>query len=208
MIAQIHRQLTSEALGKHLPAPILARVIQANLQQDAFLYLLGAHPHFHFDDNAFAQTYAYLNALRQTLEQTLAQAQPQRAWEAFGKITHTLQDFYAHSNYVQLWLAQYPPGAWPAPDEIDPLIPELLSHPQLITGRVILPLEILGMIPRLGKLLKPLFPPDTHVRMNLDHPKTGPLFPYAFAAARKRTMAEFETLTRAHPLLLSKLSYP
>ena len=35
--------------------------------------------------------------------------------------------------------------------------------------------------------------------MNLDHPGRGPLFPYALAAAEKRTQYEFEQLRAQMP---------
>ncbi|NUM46582.1 MAG: hypothetical protein HUU38_17905 [Anaerolineales bacterium] len=209
MNALYHRQITASALHKHLPASILEIVIQANLHQDDLKYLLGAYPHYHFDDNAFARTSAYLEEQRQLIFDTLSQGRPHPAWVAFGKITHTLQDFYAHSTYVSLWRARFPQDAWPDPETIEPLLPELMTHPRLMTGRVILLFEILGLLPLLGRFLHPLFPADTHIRMNLDHPKTGPLFPYAIIAARKRTEVEFQDLTqqirvRLTPLILQK----
>jgi hypothetical protein len=158
-------------------------------------YLLGGYPHYHFDNNEFKRTYAYINEQSQIVLNTLARdGDPTPAWEAFGKITHTLQDFYAHSNYVQLWLEKREPC--PTPHEIEPLIPHLITHPRLFTARSILLLEFLGMIPLLGKILTPFFPPDTHIRMNLDQPASGPLFSYAFVAARKRTEKEFEMLSQ------------
>lgn len=201
MNAIYHRQITTEALQAHVQPAALEIIIQANLHQDDLKYLLGKYPHFHFDDNLFARTYAYLDEQRQLVQNTFAHGLPPReAWEAFGRITHTLQDFYAHSNYVRLWLHPSPRVTWPDPETIDPLQPELLQHPQLMTGRVVMFIEILNLIPGLGRLLTPFYPADTHARMNLDHPQTGPLFPYAMVAARKRTEAEFETLKQ----LLSK----
>lgn len=49
--------------------------------------------------------------------------------------------------------------------------------------------------PSWDTFLHPLLPADTHIRMNLDQPKSGPLFPYAYVAARKRTEEAFKTLT-------------
>lgn len=195
-----HRQITTEALQKHFHPVALEAIIQANLHQDDLKYLLGAYPHYHFDDNLFARAYAYLDEQRQIIWDTFSHdLPPQRAWEAFGRLTHTLQDFYAHSNYVRLWLKPYMPSTWPDPETIDPLQPDLLNHPHLMTGRVVMLIEILNLIPLLNRLVAPLFPPDTHARMNLDHPQTGPLFPYAIVAARKRTEAEFKTLIQASP---------
>ncbi len=195
MIARYHRQITTDALGKHFHPQALEMIIQGNLHQDDLKYLLGAYPHYHFDDNAFDRTYAYLAEQNQIIFATLAANLPlPPAWEAFGKITHTLQDFYAHSNYVHLWLAQSPDQT-PDPEEIHPMLPDLLTHPRLHSGRVWLSLELLGMIPVVGRLLRPLFPKDTHIRMNLDQPKSGSRFPYAYVAARKRTEEAFKSLT-------------
>ncbi|HNB52428.1 MAG TPA: hypothetical protein PK530_10815 [Anaerolineales bacterium] len=192
-----HRELTTHALGQHFAPEALETIIQANLHQDDLKYLLGAYPHYHFDDNEFARAYAYLDEQRQLILETLTQRRPiSLAWEALGKIAHTLQDFYAHTNYVQLWRDQFPPSSWPNPETIEPLIPELIAHPRLISGRVFLLLEVLGTLPLVGPWLHPLFPADTHIRMNLDQPKTGPLFPYAMVAARKRTEIEFQTLSQ------------
>jgi len=200
MLTRYHQQITTEALGKRLGPKALETVIQANLHQDDLKYLLGGYPHYHFDDNEFERTYLYLDEQHQLVKNTLAHnGDPTLAWVAFGKITHTVQDFYAHSNYVQLWLEQNAretgfPNRPPNPNEIEPLIPNLITNPRLFTARSILLFEFLGMLPLLGKILIPFFPPDTHIRMNLDQPASGPLFSYAFVAARKRTEKEFEAL--------------
>lgn len=197
MRGRYHRQITTNALEKYFCPSTLAIIIQANLHQDSLKYLLGAYPHYHFDDSAFDQTYTYLEDQREIIFKTLIHDLPiDMAWKAFGRISHTVQDFYAHSNYVRLWWQQNRQKSHLRPDDIDPLLPELINHPHIITGRVILTLEILGLFPILGKLFTPLFPADTHIRMNLDHPKTGPLFPFAFAAATKRTMCELEQLSQ------------
>jgi hypothetical protein len=77
-----------------------------------------------------------------------------------------------------------------------PLNSNIISSPRLISGRVNLILDILNILPLIGRLLRPLFPPDIHARMNLDQPSSGPLFPYAIVAARKRTEKEFEMLAK------------
>lgn len=194
MQARYHRQMTSEALGELFSPAALKIIIQANLNQDKLPYLLGGYPHYHFDDSAFERTYTYLNHQRAIVLASLTQTNPTPAWEAFGHITHALQDFYAHTNYIHLWLKKHPTETPPDPAGVDPLIPDLLNHPQLISARNAIFLEILKIIPLIGRRLLPLFPPHVHARMNLDQPSSGPLFPYAFHAARKRTSLEFEAL--------------
>ncbi len=39
--------------------------------------------------------------------------------------------------------------------------------------------------------MRRLLPADSHTSLNLDKPQRGPLFAFAFAAARKRTEREF-----------------
>jgi hypothetical protein len=41
-------------------------------------------------------------------------------------------------------------------------------------------------------LVRRFLPKDSHAWMNLDNPRTGPLFPFAIEAAVQRTAAEFE----------------
>ena len=202
MNALYHRQITTEALDKLLSTRAVETIIQANLHQDDLKYLLGGYPHHHFDNSEFDRTDAYLNEQRAYLLEVIARGERTSAWEAFGRITHTLQDFYAHSNYVRLWLEKNeehgaaPPARHLTPEEIEAQLPELLTSPRLFTARVVLFLEILNMIPFIGPRLRPYFPPDVHARINLDNPSTGPLFPFAMAAARKRTEEEFKTLAQ------------
>ena len=118
------------------------------------------------------------------------------AWSAFGRLTHTAQDFYAHSNYVDLWLACQPDGALPTPSEIDPVDPDLIDTRALRSGRIYMPLELLGMLPGLRSFALRFLPRDSHAWMNLDSPERGPNFNYAFQAGLKRTRLEFQK-TRA-----------
>jgi hypothetical protein len=199
MLTQYHLEITRKALGSQFGPQALETIIRANVHQDDLKYLLGGYPHHHFDDNAFERTYAYLDEQRKLILDTLAQTNTTPAWEAYGRITHAVQDFYAHTNYVQLWLEQNAGETAPDPAGIAPLTAEILASPRLISGRVNIFLELLNLIPIIGMILRPLFPPDIHARMNLDQPSSGPLFHYAFVAAQKRTRAEFETLS-AHIL--------
>jgi hypothetical protein len=121
------------------------------------------------------------------------------AWSAFGRLTHAVQDFYAHSNYVDLWLACQSDSAVPTPAKIDPVEPNLINTPALRSGRVYLPLEAFYHFHILRPLLLCILPRDSHAWMNLDSPKQGSNFAYAFQAAIKRTKIEFEKLTKDLP---------
>ena len=80
---------------------------------------------------------------------------------------------------------------------MDALIPDLLKHPELRSGRVYYPLEFLTFIPGLANLVRRWLPPDSHAWMNLDSPNRGPLFPYAIAAARHHTRFAFDQITNS-----------
>jgi hypothetical protein len=187
MDAIYHRQILERALGGRISPRALEAIYRANIGQDGLRGLF-THPEYHFDENAIAESLAYIEESRAIAARAET---PTEAWAAFGRLSHAVQDFYAHSNYVRLWEERLD-GQHPPSDAIDGLDPSLLKHPRLMTCRVYWPLEALYFIPGLGPLVKPWFPKDSHAQMNLDNPRTGPLFPYAMEAAVQRTLAEFE----------------
>ena len=196
MHQKYHRQITITALEGHFSPPALETIIQGNLGQDRVSGQIG-HPEFHFDDSAFAQGTAYIEKQRRIIRGALcAPARPRAAWLAFGRLTHAAQDFYAHSNYISLWLERYPAGQAPPPKSIEPMEHALLEDPRLRSGRVYW-VELLSYIPFLAPLVRRYIPPDAHYYLNLDHPGRGPLFPYAYAAAQKRTVVEYHTIAAA-----------
>lgn len=190
MIAQFHRSMTQAAFSNRVSQVALKYIIQANLGQDSLKGLVG-HPEFHFDNSAFIEGQVYLSEQKELILSSLKNQDAIASWKAFGRITHAVQDFYAHSNYVRLWVQKHPkiPAA-----EIDPLESGIIDHPGLRSGRVYAPWEVLTYLPLLGKGSRYLLPRDAHTWMNLDSPARGPLFEYARNAATKRTMIEFDLL--------------
>ncbi len=187
MEAIYHRQVLERALGGHVSPLALEAIYQANVGQDKLSGLI-SHPEYHFDDNGIPQGLAYIEECRALAAHARS---PADAWAAFGRLTHAAQDFYSHSNYVALWTERYN-GQRPSIEAVDGLDPTLLKHPRLMTCHVYLPLDVLYFFPGLGPLVKILLPKDSHAWMNLDNPKTGPLFPYSLEAAVQRTVAEYE----------------
>ncbi|PWH17470.1 MAG: hypothetical protein DDG60_01965 [Anaerolineae bacterium] len=193
MKEKYHRAITREALHLHFGPVALAEVVHANVGQDAIRYQFG-HDHFHYDNNAFRAGDAYVAEQRRLVIETLKMnGLPSVARAAFGRLTHTVQDFYAHSNYVTLWREQYPAAT---PQEIEPSVPEILTSPRLSSGRIYAPLEYLSFFPFLAPALLPLLPRDSHAWMNKDDP-LRPDFEYAYSAAVKRTQHEFEQICLA-----------
>lgn len=198
MHRRYHISMTRQTLQAAFSPAALRTILQASLAQD---YLAGqmGHPEYHFDDSAVAAGNAYIERQRQCVFQAVGRASDRRlAWQAFGRLIHAAQDFYAHTNYVRLWLDQRTAaGQNPLAAEIDPLSPAILAHPALASGRNYLGLEIMALLPGLRGWIVRRSPLDAHLRLNLDGPEQGPLFAYALAAAEKRTCHEYDRFRSA-----------
>ena len=189
MKTQYHRIITIQALSPRFSQNPLETIIAANLGQDIWQYQFG-HDHFHYDNNSFAVGDAYMDGLRRSITDALQRGEVVPARKSFGRLTHTAQDFYAHSNYIALWRDERPAAT---PDETDPLFASLLSDSRLRSGRIYYPLEAFSFIALLKPYIVPLLPRDSHAWMNIDDPSRSN-FDYAYAAAVKRTELEFERL--------------
>ncbi len=196
MLIPIHEEMTREALGANFSAGALEIIIAANRKQDALSGQIG-HDEFHFDNNAIQKGLRYINEQRGFVLASLLSPGVLSAWIAFGRLTHTAQDFYSHTNYVSLWLDQFKgtPRA-PRPLEIDPVQKSLIQSPDLHSGKIYFPLDVLYFVPFMRNIALKFLPADSHGKMNLDSPKQGPRFEYARAAAVKRTQYEFELLKK------------
>lgn len=198
MEAQFHREMINQVLSPYFTPADLARITAANLGQDKLLGQL--RPVYHFDDSLFAEGEQYVaEQRRQAVVAVVEKEDRGAALDAFGRLLHARQDFYAHANWVRLWATEQGDLTGIRPEET-PICPDATAVPGLISGTGSIPLYILYRIPLLGRLARRLyFPPHTHEAMNLDYPGRGPLFAYALAAATKHTQVELD-------LLLAKLS--
>ena len=187
------------ALGARFSPRALSAIINANIYQDRLSGQFG-HDEYHCDNNAFEKTYAYIEEQRALAVLALQKNDALSAWSAFGRMTHSLQDFYAHSNYITLWLKRFDPSTSsrqtpPASSEVDPLDPDLLQHPDLHSGKVYYPFEFLYFARKTRKFSLRFLPKNSHAWMNLDSPEQGFKFDYAMQAAIKRTVIEYEKTT-------------
>ena len=194
MLIPIHEAMTREALGAHFSPRALEIILAANLKQDALSGQIG-HDEFHFDNNAIEKGVRYINEQRGYVIAALLASGALFAWAAFGRLTHTAQDFYSHTNYIALWLDQHEDTP-PAPPEVDALQKDLIQSPRLHSGKLYMPLDWLYFIPFLRNFALNRVPADSHAKMNLDSPGQGPRFEYARAAAVKRTQYELELLKK------------
>ena len=193
MLLPQHIEITRHAIGADVSARALQFILRANAGQDNLCYQFG-HDHFHFDNNQLQRSNAYIEEQRALVCAALTHDDARSAWQAFGRMLHTVQDFYAHSDYIPRWLSRFNGQTLPPPPEVDPVCLEILQHPGLHSGKLYYPLEILAFLPPLRKYILPLLPADSHAHMNHDGPRTSAQFDYVFHASIKRTKLEFEQI--------------
>jgi hypothetical protein len=190
MNTKFHIEITRKALESHFSNKALERIITGNIRQDRVAYMLG-HDHIHFDGSAFNAGFRYIANQEKMLLEHLSLKRFHQAQEAFGRITHSWQDLYSHSNYVQLWQQRH---AHQLPEAIIPNNPDIINHPNFASGKNYGLIEFLAMIPVLSSLIIPRMPSDSHAKMNLDSPASGPNFWFAYWAANKATQVAYENL--------------
>ena len=194
MLTRYHIEILSDALADCFSSRALSAISKANVNQDRLSGLFG-HDEFHFDNNVFEKSYAYIEEQRSLIVSSLKTNNATSAWSAFGRLTHTAQDFYSHSNYITLWLSHQDGETPPAPPKVDPVDLTLLNSPDLRSSRMYYPLDILYFIRPLRQFALSRIPRDSHAWMNLDSPEQGFKFDYAVQAAIKRTKIEFDKTT-------------
>lgn len=192
MIARYHIDITNEALGDSFNRVDLDAVIRANLSQDSLGNLF--NPIVHFDNSRLAAGEAYVVRQRKLAVDAMSAGYRQEALSALGRLLHTRQDFYAHSNWVALWVERH--GGL---GSVDPAAIEICSDPtgdpDLITGRASTLLYLACRLPIVGRWVQAnKVPADSHEAMNLDSPERGPLFPYAINAATRHSRQELGLL--------------
>ncbi|MGN6815755.1 MAG: hypothetical protein ACTHK3_06685 [Solirubrobacterales bacterium] len=180
---EYHAAITEEAcpedptLKEHLRSIVAANVATDLDQFDSAL---------HFDNCAFPPGVQRIANLWQLIESRSIEENP---YLLFGTMTHTVQDFYAHSNWVELHAGESPLPTW------DLSLGSLPSS--IVSGTFFLDSP---------KMCGPGAP--THAELNKDGPESpegskvvadGPnkgktLFSLAYAAALEATRAQFKRL--------------
>jgi len=97
-----HKAITQSALS-FLQQPILASMLKVHDQLDAPLHFWTAGvDHWHFNDCNFEGSTKHINELYGDALGSLADPTATINWKAFGQLLHTAQDFYAHTNWIDL----------------------------------------------------------------------------------------------------------
>lgn len=194
MLHKYHAAMLQDTLGRIFSRTALVELIAANVGQDSLGNLIG-HDAYHFDFSKFKEGLAYIENQHAIIQDD---ADPHMMRAAFGRLSHGAQDFYAHSNYVDLWLEKHGGLARNRPEDIDGLDPELLNSPRLRSGEFYLWRDFIYYVPFLGQFAQRyLVFAGSHEAMHLDEPGRGPRFAYAIEAAKQRTTAEYQRAARA-----------
>ena len=194
MITQYHIEIMLASLGDRFSARAMSAIAYANINQDRLGGQFG-HDEFHFDNNAFEKAHAYIESQRALVVSSLRSDNADSAWKAFGRFLHAAQDFYAHSNYITLWVNRFDKQSLPPPPEVDAMDLSIINGPDLRSGKVYYPFELLYFIRKTRAFSLRYLPKDSHAWMNLDTPEQGFKFDYAMHAAIKRTVIEFDKTT-------------
>lgn len=194
MLVKYHIEVTRQAIGAEFGPRALKVILRANAGQDNLLNHFG-HADFHFDNNQIDESNAYIETQHNLILSSLAGGDAHAAWRSFGRMLHSVQDFYSHSDYVVRWLSRFTGMTPPQPRDIDPVSPDVHNDRGLHSGMFGHPLEILAFLPPLRNLVLPYLPADSHARMNHDGPHVSPHWEFVFHASAKRTRLEFEKIT-------------
>jgi hypothetical protein len=204
MQSRYHIEMTRNSLGSFFAERTLLQIARANVGQDSLSSFLGQESRRHVCNCTVAESLAYIEEEHAQIAQLAdnggnrnggAVVYRQRA--ALGRLLHTVQDFYAHTNYVALWVAEHARRR-----SVDAALVELFHHDgmdaailensslqvaQWSTWR-----EPFYYVPILGRVMRQWsLPASSHEAIHLDSPRRGVYFYLAVALARKRTVAEY-----------------
>lgn len=199
MLSQYHVEITNRSIGSFFSPAALREIVGANVGQDSLRSLFGAEPHRHVCDCTLTQSLTYVDgehARIADLSQAPDGVREQRA--AFGRLLHTVQDFYAHTNYVALWLAETGGAERIDTAAIKGLDPQILAHPSLRIAQWVAWRDPFYYLPLVGNVMRRFWlPEESHEAIHLDSPDRGSLFPLALRVACQHTLVEYWRAVKA-----------
>lgn len=130
-----HVGITTSAL-RFLKSDVLSDILDEQLYVDSFLAFF---PEYHFDSCRFRETTENINALYQRTLQGLDPFDSDLgdAPDAFGQLLHPVQDFYTHSNWVDMGmfgLVDAGLGSWRILEGWDRVVGAGFADPIVIQG--------------------------------------------------------------------------
>ena len=192
MNSYFHTLITIDALAENFSENALMEIIRANVKQDSIIGQV-FHNEYHYDNNKLSLSHQYIQDQSHICMQAISKSSIKSARRAFGRLIHTAQDFYAHSNYAKL-LSMASPSVDSHVPMLDCVNPEIINYRDLRSHKVYFPIDHLSIIPFFAEHLKKYAPDDSHLRMNLDTPLSGKLFVVVYGLAVRRTCEELCSL--------------
>lgn len=213
MLSRYHIEITKKSLENFFSPLSLREIARANVAQDSLPSMFGVEARRHVCNCTVLESLAYIDEEQTQIAnfaQTPGSEAKQRA--ALGRLLHTVQDFYAHTNYVALWVVEHWDVESSASEKLgseslqkgrakfiakdvarmDGLDPNILAHPSLQIAQWQTWRDPFYYVPLLGRALRHFWlPAVSHEAINLDSPSRGAHFDLAMAIARQRTLAEY-----------------
>ncbi|KAK6469988.1 von Willebrand factor A domain-containing protein 7 isoform X1 [Huso huso] len=101
----------------------MSEIVQANAAMD-FLSSTRSDPQLHFDSERLKEASAMLQSIRHLAVQSLQAGDESGARHRLGSLLHSLQDFYSHSNWVEMGYRKIHSTLLGNAEEIGPVAPE------------------------------------------------------------------------------------
>jgi hypothetical protein len=182
MNLQVHEKIVRDALddGNTMSSQALEWVITANKRCDLYQFT----PDLHFDNAPYCEVFCerWKRGLKAFIDRAIELSAPRSnerrtlknrkgALKAFGVATHTLADFYAHTNWVEVGAAR---GDW---ETLAPLLGDVCNvndfPVELESGYFSLRYGVGGCPKVAGMLQPPIGYSYCHEQLAKDHPDKG-----------------------------------
>jgi hypothetical protein len=194
----IHQRILSNVLRRSgLSRRDQRTITRANRRQDAPAGQL--RPEYHVDGaRSFADVQRLLRYVAQQYQVIRTATTRRQQLQAWGRITHAVQDLYSHSNYVEIYARVVgKPLSRIRPRDI-PSLPEVMANPKYARFKAALQKQLRsGTYKHNSKWNPDNWGPNSHRGMNKDRPgRRG--HRQAVAVAERHTRIEW---TKVKPLL-------
>ena len=181
----VHSDITAEANQGFLSDQQLALVISFNISQD----LRQTESKIHFDNCNFPGASEYIQQQWQLIE--AHHGVSYTTFAAFGFLLHTVQDFYAHSNWIEIHQQEDPIPVWDL--NLATLPPDIVSG----TWRFGFPKKCPRGAPTHDQLNKDKATSEEGRKIVTSGPNTGKTyFQLAFDCAIRASEVQFSRLKR------------
>lgn len=199
-----HWLITLDALSLYFSEKALGELVLNNIRQDSIKNQL-FHNEIHFDNNKISEGNQLISDYRSECIDAITSQNFPSARTHFGKLIHTAQDFYAHSNYARLYEKVVLSNKDLRSIEYDCLSSEINHSKEFKSHTIHFPGDYFCIIPLFARWFGMNLPEDSHTRMNLDSPISDGPFYLAYALAVNRTRIEHQIIITNTSLSLDQV---